>query len=114
MVTDVRSEQPEKARSGIIVTFSPIVKVVRLVQSLNTGARYDPISVHFSALNITEVNPEQPEKAWSGIIVTFSPIVKVVRFSQPLNTALYEPDPIFVHFSALNVIEVTPEQLEKA
>jgi len=45
-----------------------------------------------------------------GIIMTLSPIVNVVRFVQPLNTE----DPILVHFSALNVTEVSPEQPEKA
>ena len=53
--------------AGIIDTLSPIVNVVRFVQPLNIE---DPISVHFSALNVTEVRPEQSEKAQSPMEVT--------------------------------------------
>ena len=70
-----------------------------------TSVTIDPISVHFSALNVTEVSPEQPRKALLGITVTLSPIVNDVRFVQSLKGVL-----ILVQFSALNVTEVSPEQ----
>ena len=45
--------------------------------------------------------------------MTLSPIVKDVRLEQPLNTELLS-SPILIHFSALNITEVSPEQPSKA
>ena len=54
---------------------------------------------------VTEVSLEQWGKAKLGIIVTLSPIVNEVRFVQSLKAEI-----ILVHFSALNITEVSPEQ----
>lgn len=63
------------------MTLSPIVKVLRFEQPLNTEAL---IWVHFSALNVTEVSPSQPSKAPSPIEVTELGIVSEVSPEQPL------------------------------
>ena len=59
IVNDDKPVQPLKASAGIIVTFSPMVKFLSLVQP----TKVDNISVHFSALNVTDVKPLQPRKA---------------------------------------------------
>ena len=82
-MTEVKPLQPEKAPTGIRVTFSPMVKVKKLVMPLKTD---EPIDVQFVALNTTDVRLLKPKKACSGILVTFSPMVKVERFGQNAKT----------------------------
>ena len=96
------------AELGIVLTFSPIVRLVRLEQPSKTGYVEVPIDVQFSALNTTDVNPLQllnaeppievtelgkdtdvsplqPENASSPIEVTELPIVTEVSPLQPEN-----------------------------
>lgn len=65
-----------------MVTFSPIVNVVKFEQEWNIGLVEVPISVHFSALKDTEVSPSQALKTEMPMEVIEAGIVTDVSPSQ--------------------------------
>ena len=68
--------QPAKAPLGILVTLSPMLKLVRLGQ---VEKLLLPIDVQLTALKFKVVKLVQLENAWLLMQVTLSPMVKVVR-----------------------------------
>jgi hypothetical protein len=111
IVTEVSTEQPEKALLPIEVT--ELGMVVFLQPTINLFVDVSIIALQLSRESyvplflstVTEVSLEQWGKAELGIIVTLSPIVNEVRFVQSLKAEI-----ISVHFSALNITEVSPVQ----
>ena len=109
MVTDVRPLKCLKAKAGIVLTPSPIVRDEILLQPSNTGKYKEPIVEQFSALKTTDVRPLQPEKAYSPIDVTELGMVTDVR---PLQSKKAH-SPIFV--TELGIItDIRPLQPLKA
>ena len=109
---EVRPEQPENARSpmlvtplGIIVVLHPAIKVFDVVSIIALQFSLESYFV-FPCATVIEVRPEQFRNATLPMLVTLLGIVMEVRPEQPLNAA----NPMLVTLLGM-VTEVRPEQL---